>query len=247
VAIADHPTNFFTASAADCVLFKSWPDWVYEGIAFYARVPDGQGACGADTAAVHRLYNNGRGGAPNHAYTADPAKRDTLVAAGWVSEGVAFCVPLAAGDSAAMTQLLAGSRWQFTDPNTWLLETRFDPAPTANANAQFAKELIASWGFPKPPEAIYHQPNDLRPFGPGDGSWDGVGAWDPLSGEYLVLSLDNFDGYRVAWTFDSAQGMSRPLCAMYLVENFEIGSGLHPFQPALASGCTPGVAYRLTP
>ena len=245
---ADKPTHFFTASAAECDLLKSWPDWLYEGIAFYARLPDGQGSCGAGTAAIHRLYNGGQGSAPNHAYTAEPAKRDTLVAAGWISEGVAYCVPLAVGDPAAMTQLLAGSRWQFTDTYTWLLETRFDPAPAVTGYVELATEMIASWGFPKPPEAIYHQPNDRRPFGPGDGFWDGVAAWDPLSGEYVVLSLDNFDGIWVAWTFDNAQVTSTPVCATVLRQNFgRVGPGLHSFQPTLASGCEPGVAYRLTP
>jgi len=246
-AFADKPTHFFTASAAECEVLKSWPDWLYEGIAFYARLPDGRGNCVAGTAVVHRLYNNGQGGAPNHAYTADPTKRDTLVAAGWVSEGAAYCAPLAVGDPSAMTQQLAGSRWQFTDPYTWLLETRFDPTPAITGYAQLAAETIASWGFPKPPEAIYHQPNELHAFGPGNGFWDGMGAWDPLSGEYVVLGLDYFDEYWVAWTFENAQGMSRPLCAMLLVKNFGIGSGLHSFQPTLASGCVPGVAYRLTP
>jgi len=100
----------------------------------------------------------------------------------------------------------------------------------------------------KPPEAIYHQPNDRRPFGPGDGFWDGVAAWDPLSGEYVVLSLDNFDGIWVAWTFDNAQVTSTPVCATVLRQNFgRVGPGLHSFQPTLASGCEPGVAYRLTP
>jgi hypothetical protein len=51
----------------------------------------------AGTTPLHRLYNNGQGGAPNHRYTTCTNLRDRMVAnEGWVSEGVAMCV---AGDS----------------------------------------------------------------------------------------------------------------------------------------------------
>ena len=89
------------------------PDWTYEGIAFHVRLPDASGNCGDGTATINRLFNNGQGGAPNHAYTSDPAKRDLLVKFGWASEGAAFCSPLAVGDPLVKTMVLAGSTWEF--------------------------------------------------------------------------------------------------------------------------------------
>jgi len=42
---------------------------------------------------LYRAYNNGKGGDPNHRYATDHAVIDTMVAQGWVEEGVAICVP----------------------------------------------------------------------------------------------------------------------------------------------------------
>jgi hypothetical protein len=42
---------------------------------------------------LYRAYNNGKGGEPNHRYATDHAVIDTMVAQGWVDEGVAICVP----------------------------------------------------------------------------------------------------------------------------------------------------------
>ena len=106
-------SHFYTASAAECEHVKTMPDWTYEGVAFHVRLPDADGKCAVGTAEINRLFNNGQGGAPNHAYTSDPAKRDLLVKFGWVSEGAAFCTPLAVGDPLTKTTVLAGSTWEF--------------------------------------------------------------------------------------------------------------------------------------
>jgi hypothetical protein len=74
---------------------KAWEAWTFEGVAFYVLLPDESGTCGAGSAPVYRLYNNGRSGVPNHAYTPDIARRDRLMAAGWVTEGTAWCARLA--------------------------------------------------------------------------------------------------------------------------------------------------------
>ena len=92
-AFAGKPTHFYTASAGECEHVKGLPAWILEGIAFHAPVPDASGSCAAGTAPVYRLYNDGRGGAPNHAYTPDATRRDQLVRAGWIGEGPAWCVP----------------------------------------------------------------------------------------------------------------------------------------------------------
>ena len=46
---------------------------------------------------VYRLYNNGRGAAPNHRFTTDLAVRSQMLAQGYVAEGygigVSMCSP----------------------------------------------------------------------------------------------------------------------------------------------------------
>ena len=217
------------------------PDWTYEGVAFYARVPDAQGNCSAGTATIHRLYNNGLGGAPNHAYTADPAKLNTLVGAGWVSEGVAYCTPVAAADPVAQTQVLAGSVWDLPDPLYGdRARTHFSLTTTIDHRLD---GYFAFHGLLPPPAAITHKAPVLNSV------WGGVAAWDALSGAYVVMGESGFEGDPMvgeAWTFDNATGPSTPVCAMSVIEN-DVVSGpyrLHPIQPRLWSGCKMDVAYR---
>jgi hypothetical protein len=242
-AYAGKASHFFTASATECEHVKTMADWTYEGVAFYARQPDAQGNCSAGTAAIHRLYNNGQGGAPNHAYTAAAAKWKTLVGAGWVSEGVAYCTPLASGDPLAQTQVLAGSVWDLPDfidgVDPFRFRTHFSLTTTIDhrLDSQFAV-----FGLLPPPAAITHSSSS---------AWRGVAAWDALSGAYVVMGGSGFEGYPYvgqAWTFDNASGPSTPVCAMSLIEN-DLGDAFyprsHPFQPRLWSGCKTDVAYRL--
>ena len=236
-AYAGKASHFFTASAAECEHVKTMRDWTYEGVAFYARVPDPAGNCGGSTAPINRLFNNGRGGAPNHAYTADRAKRDTLVGAGWTYEGVAFCTSLSdyafkwwssqsefLGEYEAWdkTDLLAGSRWIF-------------------GNRGFIFSEFKGWGnvFPGP---YYGEPSRFVDFGfprkllwvmrenPGtsvDVPWSAYfiaeAAWDPLSRAYILIGSNEYawqpQGFQgfvdlFAWTFDDAHGPSAPFCAM---------------------------------
>jgi hypothetical protein len=67
-------------------------------MAYYVELPDAAGNCREGTTPLLRLYNNGMGGAPNHRLTTRPDVRDKLGAEGWVSEGVAACVPSLRGD-----------------------------------------------------------------------------------------------------------------------------------------------------
>jgi hypothetical protein len=71
-------THFFTAFPHECELVKSNPDWLYEGVVFHTLLPDGQGMCPEGTRRIHRLYNDGHGGSPNHVYTPSALKRDQL-------------------------------------------------------------------------------------------------------------------------------------------------------------------------
>ena len=243
------------------------PDWTYEGVAFYARLPDAQGNCAAGTAAIHRLFNNGQGGAPNHAYTADAAKLNTLVGAGWVSEEVAYCTPLATADPMAQTLVLNGSTWDLPVPAVFLSVTvdgrvRTQFAPITDANTEAAVSWFAYYGLAVPPTPILHRGES--PQSPGCSDWGGCGgpaAWDPLAGAYVLL----FDGYYVdsdpvnrvkmprewwgmMWTFDDAQGPTTPTCTMGIGANNVVSHDQyvqHPFQPYLLSSCEQGVANRL--
>jgi len=105
-------SHFYTPNPVECDGVKLNPDWQYEDIRFHVPVPAGDGTCGAGLRPVHRLYNQGQGGAPNHRFTTEIAVRATMLANGWVSEGISFCSPLplvvpsaAAGIWTGMTSL----------------------------------------------------------------------------------------------------------------------------------------------
>ncbi len=97
VAFPPTSSHFYTASPSECAITRSNPDWTYEGVVFHAALAPADGNCTTGTVPLFRMYNNGKGGAPNHRYTIDPALRATMIAAGWVAEGsgigVAMCVP----------------------------------------------------------------------------------------------------------------------------------------------------------
>ena len=86
-SFAPKSSHFYTASAEECDSVKRNPDWQFEDVVFAVAVPDSIGGCRALTSPVHRLYNNGQGGAPNHRYTTSLSTRAAMVASGWTSEG----------------------------------------------------------------------------------------------------------------------------------------------------------------
>ena len=86
-------SHFYTANAAECEGLKLNAAWVYEKIAFYARVP-ANGACAAGTMPIYRMYNNGQTGAPNHRFTSDLSTYQAFTTSqNWSPEGIAFCAP----------------------------------------------------------------------------------------------------------------------------------------------------------
>lgn len=80
-------SHFYTPYEAECESLKQGTTWQYEETGYYVALPDAKGTCAPGLEELYRLYNQGQGGAPNHAYTASRAKRDALVAKGWASEG----------------------------------------------------------------------------------------------------------------------------------------------------------------
>ena len=62
-------SHFYSADRGECELVKQDRGWLYEGIAFYVQVPT-NGACPANTVAVHRFFNNPQTAAQmNHRFT----------------------------------------------------------------------------------------------------------------------------------------------------------------------------------
>lgn len=92
-------SHFYSADPNECLFTENHPGWTWqlEGIVAYIAVPDDAGQCPASTNSVYRLYNDGKGGAPNHRYTTSTTIRATMMAQGWIPEGygdgVVMCAP----------------------------------------------------------------------------------------------------------------------------------------------------------
>ena len=100
-------SHFLSASEEECnAVAATHPEFHFEtGAAFYAWLPDAAtGSCpvlsakigGFEFQPVYRLWN--RKADTNHRLTTSRSERDTMIEAGWVSEGygddgVAMCVP----------------------------------------------------------------------------------------------------------------------------------------------------------
>jgi len=87
-------SHFFTVSQDECAIVRDRTEWhwIFEGVSFWASEPV-DGTCRTGMQTLYRAYNNGKGGDPNHRYATDHAVIGTMVAQGWVEEGVAICVP----------------------------------------------------------------------------------------------------------------------------------------------------------
>jgi len=86
-------SHFFTVSQDECAVVRDRTEWhwQFEGAPFWAAEPS-EGVCQSERQPLYRAYNNGKGGTPNHRYSTDVAVVDSMVAQGWVVEGVAMCV-----------------------------------------------------------------------------------------------------------------------------------------------------------
>jgi hypothetical protein len=87
-------SHFFTVDAKECGFQrKNGTGWVYEGIAFSARLPV-NGACeAAYQTPVYRLYNNRwMYNDSNHRFVTSRDLYASMQAQGWTGEGIAMCV-----------------------------------------------------------------------------------------------------------------------------------------------------------
>lgn len=129
-AFAPRSSHFYTADAAECAAVQGNRDWVYEGVAFFARLPGAYGVCPPNAMPVVRWHNGGRGGAPNHIFSPywqelswDPMTVEIWDGAGWYVEGdngIAFCRHESPPDASfdlvkarkGRETLVADSHWQ---------------------------------------------------------------------------------------------------------------------------------------
>ena len=99
-------SHFYSASTDECRSLLglqlstpvSEPRWNSEGYEFKVSLPDA-GTCRGGLVPIYRAYNDGfaHGVDSNHRYVVDRALLAPLLANGWKDEGIAFCVPAAAG------------------------------------------------------------------------------------------------------------------------------------------------------
>jgi hypothetical protein len=97
VAFPPTSSHFYAPRGLGCEETLALANWQFEGEVFFVALPSGAGVCPAQTVPVFRLYNNGKGGAPNHRFTTDTATRQAMIDQGWIPEGlgtgVGFCTP----------------------------------------------------------------------------------------------------------------------------------------------------------
>jgi len=98
-------SHFYSVSALECrvlmdqesITSDDKPRWNFEGYAFSMRPPalGDQEPCPESFLPVYRAYNDGfqQGKDSNHRYMTNPDLMDSMVAQGWIDEGVAFCSP----------------------------------------------------------------------------------------------------------------------------------------------------------
>lgn len=92
-------SHFYAPRGLGCeALLPTNPVWAFEGDVFYTALPDATGACPEGQVPVYRLYNDGRGGAPNHRFTTSATVKLDMIGEGYVAEGagpgVGMCSPL---------------------------------------------------------------------------------------------------------------------------------------------------------
>ncbi|MFO1302711.1 MAG: hypothetical protein U1F54_03215 [Burkholderiales bacterium] len=220
-AFAPKSSHFFTAFPEECQAVKANPAWTYEGVAFYAKLPDANGACAPGTMAVYRSYNGGTGGAPAHRYTpylVDSCYPYNFFGPGCVREGVGpdgvgFCAPVSVDIAFERTKQMAGGTWDF--------RYTVDNVPTL---VSMAFGAVVMGQAPVLPPQWLGPPYYVVPF-----SGPGAAGWDPIMGRIDVGYADGRGFYsytRLVFDFD---GVNATNGCMYLAEFFDYVMGpCHP-------------------
>jgi hypothetical protein len=120
---APRSSHFYTPFDWECASTRSDAAWTFEGEAFSIKLADPSGACPTGTMPLYRLFNDGRGGAPNHRYTTSLATRADMIAQGWIAEGsgigVIGCVPYSSTPASCDAPSVRGDV-KFTIPDLWV-------------------------------------------------------------------------------------------------------------------------------
>ena len=90
-SFAPKSSHFYTADPTECENVNANPDWQFEGIVGYVARIGLYEQCPRGVP-LYRLYNAGKGGAPNHRYTVSRIIKDVMVVSGWQSEETLGCV-----------------------------------------------------------------------------------------------------------------------------------------------------------
>jgi uncharacterized protein (DUF1800 family) len=101
-----HPgvaSHFFTVVASECAALATLPEFVNEGIGWYAK-QSVNGTCPSDSTALYRTFNNGANasnGPANHRYFSDYTFYQTYAAKGYALEGLTMCLPQSSAEKRA--------------------------------------------------------------------------------------------------------------------------------------------------
>ncbi len=87
-------SHFYTVAGEECEGIKRAQGWIWEqGNKFYI-IPSSAGACPSGTLPVYRTYNNRYiFNDSNHRYTTSLPVYNSMIASGWIGEGVVMCAP----------------------------------------------------------------------------------------------------------------------------------------------------------
>ena len=90
-SFAPKSSHFYTAHPEECERVKGNPHWVFEGIVGFVAPVRNTDVCDQGVP-LYRLYNDGKGGAPNHRYTTSILIHQVMQIIGWRPEGFLGCV-----------------------------------------------------------------------------------------------------------------------------------------------------------
>jgi acid phosphatase type 7 len=185
-SFAPKSSHFYTSFDWECAIAKGYPAWQFEGEVYAMVLPAAAGTCAGSTVPLYRLYNDGKGNAPNHRYTTSLAIRSQMLAQGWIAEGsgigVIGCVQaapvtiVAAGDigqcfSAPATASAAAKTAALVTPQDALVLTLGDHAYDNGTPAEFTNCFNPTWGAfknrirPTPGNHDYYTPGAEGYFG----------------------------------------------------------------------------------
>jgi hypothetical protein len=149
-------SHFYTENPAEAEgLRQPGTGWSPESdAAFYIPVPDANGNCPAQAPVpVYRLYNNRwMFNDSNHRYVTNAGDRTAMIAAGWLDEGVHFCVPA--------TEVIPIKRFDVSVP----LDGNILPSAECENDAVRTGGCIAVNNLPIPRTPLFSSNDETMPF-----------------------------------------------------------------------------------